>query len=91
MLEYVRMGHMISFTGNITFKKAEELRKFAAKVHPEHLLMETDSPFMTPCSIQGKGMNRQMFCMSLKNSPNFIIFNRGRYHTNHSVQRLAIF
>lgn len=53
-LEYVRMGHMISFTGNITFKKAEELRKIAAKVHPEHLLLETDSPFMTPVPFRGK-------------------------------------
>jgi len=53
-LEYVRMGHMISFTGNITFKKAEELRKIASKVHPEHLLLETDSPFMTPVPFRGK-------------------------------------
>ncbi len=53
-LEYVRMGHMISFTGNITFKKLEDLRKLAARVHPEHLLLETDSPFMTPVPHRGK-------------------------------------
>lgn len=53
-LEYVRMGHMISFTGNITFKKAEDLRLIAARVHPEHLLLETDSPFMTPVPFRGK-------------------------------------
>lgn len=53
-LEFVRMGHMISFTGNITFKKAEDLRKIAARVHPEHLLLETDSPFMTPVPHRGK-------------------------------------
>ena len=53
-LEFVRMGHMISFTGNITFKKAEDIRKIAARVHPEHLLLETDSPFMTPVPHRGK-------------------------------------
>ncbi len=53
-LEFVRMGHMISFTGNITFKKLEYLRKLAARIHPEHLLLETDSPFMTPVPHRGK-------------------------------------
>ncbi len=53
-LEYVRMGHMISFTGNITFKKLEDLRRLAARIHPEHLLLETDSPFMTPVPYRGK-------------------------------------
>ncbi|KAB2909766.1 MAG: YchF/TatD family DNA exonuclease [Ignavibacteriales bacterium] len=53
-LEYVRMGHMISFTGNLTFKKADELRRIAAAIHPEHLLLETDSPYMTPVPNRGK-------------------------------------
>jgi len=53
-LSYVRLGHFISFTGNITFKKAEELREVAKVVSLEHLLLETDSPYMTPQPFRGK-------------------------------------
>ncbi len=52
--EYIRMGHFISFTGNITFKKADELRDTLSKVSPEHIMLETDSPFMTPVPHRGK-------------------------------------
>lgn len=52
--ELVRNHHFISFTGNITFNKADALRETAAKVTPEHLLLETDSPFMTPVPFRGK-------------------------------------
>src|SRR5574338_1031919 len=47
-LEYIKMNHIISFTGNITFKKADELRKVVAGIGLDNLLLETDSPFMTP-------------------------------------------
>jgi TatD DNase family protein len=52
--EYVKMGYFISFTGNITFKKADYLRQIATSVSLEHLLLETDSPFMTPVPYRGK-------------------------------------
>ncbi|HEY6906578.1 MAG TPA: TatD family hydrolase, partial [Ignavibacteriaceae bacterium] len=47
-LEYIKMNHIISFTGNITFKKADELRKVVSGISLDNLLLETDSPFMTP-------------------------------------------
>jgi TatD DNase family protein len=50
----ISMHHYISFTGNITYKKAEELRKTLAGISPEHLLLETDSPYMSPDSLRGK-------------------------------------
>ncbi|MFO7445802.1 MAG: YchF/TatD family DNA exonuclease [Ignavibacteriaceae bacterium] len=50
----IKMHHFISFTGNITFKNAESLRSIAAGITPEHLLIETDSPFMTPVPFRGK-------------------------------------
>ncbi|MDP2301475.1 MAG: YchF/TatD family DNA exonuclease [Ignavibacteria bacterium] len=53
-LEFIKMGFFISFTGNITFKKADHLREVAASVSLEHLLLETDSPFMTPVPFRGK-------------------------------------
>jgi TatD DNase family protein len=52
--EYIRMGHFISFTGNITFKKADELRHTLSKISLEHIMIETDSPFMTPVPHRGK-------------------------------------
>jgi TatD DNase family protein len=53
-LKLIKMHHYISFTGNITFKNAENLRQVLAAVTPEHLLIETDSPFMTPVPFRGK-------------------------------------
>ncbi|NWF89505.1 MAG: YchF/TatD family DNA exonuclease [Ignavibacteriaceae bacterium] len=52
--DLIRMHHFISFTGNITFTKADALREIASKITPEHLLLETDSPFMTPVPFRGK-------------------------------------
>lgn len=52
--ELIRLHHFISFTGNITFKKADSLREIVSKITPEHLLLETDSPFMTPVPHRGK-------------------------------------
>ncbi len=53
-IELVNMNFMISFTGNITFKKADELRNVAKHIPTENLLLETDSPFMTPVPNRGK-------------------------------------
>lgn len=53
-IEYMKMNHFISFTGNITFKKSDELRKILKHTDLNHLLLETDSPFMTPVPHRGK-------------------------------------
>ena len=53
-IELIGMNYMVSFTGNITFKKAENLRKILQHIPPENLLLETDSPFMTPVPFRGK-------------------------------------
>ncbi len=52
--ELIGLGHYISFTGNITFKKAESLREILKQVELDRLLLETDSPFMTPEPYRGK-------------------------------------
>lgn len=52
--ELIEMGHFISFTGNITYTKADDLRKVLSRVDIENLLLETDSPFMTPKPHRGK-------------------------------------
>lgn len=50
----VELHSFISFTGNITFMKNEELRKILSRIEPENLLLETDSPFMSPIPFRGK-------------------------------------
>lgn len=48
------IGFLISFAGNVTFKKAENLRDAARVVPLEKLLIETDCPFLTPVPFRGK-------------------------------------
>lgn len=50
----VELGFYISFSGIITFKKAEELRAVAQKVPLERLLVETDCPYLAPIPFRGK-------------------------------------
>ncbi|MDY0082827.1 MAG: YchF/TatD family DNA exonuclease [Ignavibacteriaceae bacterium] len=53
-IEFMRMNHFISFTGNITYKKSDSLREILKSINLNHLLLETDSPFMTPVPFRGK-------------------------------------
>lgn len=48
------MGFHISFSGIITFKKADVLRDVARLVPPDRLLVETDAPFLAPVPFRGK-------------------------------------
>lgn len=50
----IELGHFISFTGNITYKKADDLRQVVKFVQLENMLLETDSPFMSPMPFRGK-------------------------------------
>jgi TatD DNase family protein len=45
---------LVSFAGNLTFKKAEDLRAVAREIPSEHLLTETDSPYLAPVPHRGK-------------------------------------
>ncbi|MDX8390224.1 MAG: TatD family hydrolase [Mariprofundaceae bacterium] len=48
------MGMSISFSGNVTFKKNDELREVAQKIPVQSMLIETDSPYLTPAPYRGK-------------------------------------
>jgi TatD DNase family protein len=52
--ECVAAGYVLSFSGVITFKNAPGLRAAAAVVPIEHLLVETDAPFLTPHPHRGR-------------------------------------
>lgn len=58
----MRTGFLISFAGNVTFKKADDLREAARVVPLERLLIETDCPFLTPVPFRGK-----------RNEPAFVV------------------
>jgi TatD DNase family protein len=51
------LGHedwWISFAGNVTYPKAEDLRVAALRVPAERLLVETDAPYLSPQAVRGK-------------------------------------
>lgn len=48
------LGGYISFSGVVTFKKAQELRDIAASVPADRLLVETDAPYLAPEPFRGK-------------------------------------
>jgi TatD DNase family protein len=45
---------MISFAGNVTFPKAQQIRDAALEVPLDRLLIETDCPFLAPVPNRGK-------------------------------------
>ena len=51
------LGFYISFSGILTFKKAQELREVAAFVPLDRMLIETDSPYLAPVPMRGKVNN----------------------------------
>jgi TatD DNase family protein len=48
------MGFMISFAGNITFPKAQQIREAAMEVPLDRMLIETDSPYLAPVPNRGR-------------------------------------
>jgi TatD DNase family protein len=53
---------MVSFAGNVTFPKAEQIREAARQVPLDRLLIETDCPFLAPVPHRGK-----------RNEPAFVV------------------
>jgi TatD DNase family protein len=48
------MGLHLSFAGMLTYKNAAALRETAAKLPLDRLLVETDSPYLSPVPLRGK-------------------------------------
>lgn len=47
-------GFMVSFSGIVTFKSAEEVRASARYVPDDRILVETDSPYLAPVPLRGR-------------------------------------
>ena len=50
----VAAGYVLSFPGVVTFANAPELRRACAATPIDHLLLETDAPFLTPHPYRGR-------------------------------------
>lgn len=63
----LELGYYISFSGILTFKNAEDLRKIAQFVPLDRVLVETDSPYLAPLPHRGK-----------RNEPSFTVHTAER-------------
>jgi TatD DNase family protein len=52
--ELVKLGWMLSFTGSITFKSARKAPEVIAEIPLDRIMIETDSPYLTPAPNRGK-------------------------------------
>ncbi|HLY54183.1 MAG TPA: TatD family hydrolase [Stellaceae bacterium] len=56
------LGFYVSFSGMVTFKKADELREIVREVPLDRILVETDAPYLAPVPLRGK-----------RNEPAFVV------------------
>lgn len=54
MKEALDLGYFISFAGNVTFKKNQNLRDMLSLVPKDRLLLETDAPYLSPVPKRGQ-------------------------------------
>jgi len=52
--ELLKLGAYISFTGSVTFKNAVKVQETAAKLPSDRLMIETDSPYLSPEPLRGR-------------------------------------
>jgi TatD DNase family protein len=50
----LELGMYISFAGMVTFKKSDALRAVARTIPADRILIETDSPYLSPHPLRGK-------------------------------------
>jgi len=52
-LEYVKLGYLLGINGVVTFKNCK-LKEVLEKISLENIILETDSPYLTPVPLRGK-------------------------------------
>lgn len=63
-LECIKKGWFIALGGTVTFKNARKVREVAREIPLENIMLETDTPYLTPHPHRGK-----------ENAPKYIIFS----------------
>lgn len=61
--QFVKMGIKLGIGGVLTFKNSNKLKEIVKEIDLNHLLLETDSPYLTPEPYRGK-----------KNEPSYVIY-----------------
>jgi TatD DNase family protein len=70
----LEMGFYIGFTGPLTYKNGEGVRRIAARIPLDRLLVETDAPFLSPQQYRGK-----------RNEPAFVVATAERLAALHNM------
>jgi TatD DNase family protein len=71
--EVIERGYVVSFAGNVTYPKNEDLADAAARVPADRLLVETDAPYLTPQAVR-KERNQPAY---VQHTARFIAERRG--------------
>lgn len=88
--KFINLGFYISISGVVTFKNATNVREMAKKIPLDNLLIETDSPYLTPEPNRGKRNESKFVWLvaqklsELKN----IEINNLIYNTNSNARNL---
>ena len=77
---FLDLGSYISFTGIITFKKSNELREVVDYIPTDRIMIETDSPYLSPETNRGKDNHPRNLlyiaeCLSLIKKEEYLIIS----------------
>ncbi len=64
--ECVKRGFLLSFAGTVTFKNAQNLRDAALITPIDQMLVETDSPYLTPMPHRGRPNNSYLIPLTVR-------------------------
>lgn len=56
-LEFIKLGYKIGVGGTLTFKNSKKLQEIVEKIDIKNILIETDSPYLSPEPFRGKKNN----------------------------------
>jgi TatD DNase family protein len=78
--QFFQLGAYVSFNGIITFDKTGNMEKLVKNSPKERIVLETDSPYLTPVPNRGK-----------RNEPSFIIYTAEKVAqlTNMSLDEIS--
>ncbi len=85
--ECLKLGFDISFAGPVTYSNARQLSEVAAKVPLEHLLIETDCPYLSPHPFRGQTNEParvELVAQKIAQLHNITLFEAGRITTENA-------